>query len=80
MFKDAFPHIQKFARGTIDVKTNGVDVVVVCEDGSVSIKYRNTTSKKIRPSVSVYLLSRYGVVLKRIDDLWKIRSLKPEEY
>lgn len=77
LFKDAFPHIQKFAAGPIDVKTNGVDRVTVCGDGSISIKYRNTTTEKIRPSVSVYLLSRYGVVLKRIDDSWKIRSLKP---
>ena len=54
-----------------------VPEVVVLDDGCVKIRYRNDGEKNLRPAVSVYLLNRYGSVLSRIDDVWKIKRLKP---
>ena len=78
-FAKTFANIQSYASGSFPVQTNGVSEVVINDEGGVRIKYKNESGKKIRPAVSVYLLNRYGAVLSRIDDQWKIQRLAPGE-
>lgn len=78
-FAKTFVNMQPYASGSFPVQTNGVSEVVVTEDGGVRIRYKNESGKKIRPAVSVYLLNRYGAVLSRVDDQWKIKRLAPDE-
>lgn len=40
---------------------------------------KDAAMKKIRPAMSVYLLNRYGAVLSRLDDKWKIKKAGPGE-
>lgn len=79
MFRLSFPNIRDYACGIVKVQTNGVDEVEFRENGQVQIRYRNRTTGKIRPAISIYLLNRYGAVLRRIDDSWKFKKLKPGE-
>lgn len=78
-FARIFPNLKPYAPGSYPVGKDGVDEVVVNEDGVVKIKYKNEGRQKIKPSVSVYLLNRYGAVLSRLDDKWKIKRLGPGE-
>lgn len=79
MFAKTFQNLKDYAAGTYAVDKGGVSEVSVSDDGYVKIRYRNDGKEKIRPAVSVYLLNRYGAVLSRIDDIWKIKRLGPGE-
>ena len=39
------------------------------------IIYQNDGPDKIRPAVSIYLLNEYGVVVRRIKDVWRMKRL-----
>ena len=76
-FKTKFTNLQLFKPGTYTVNKGGVKTIECNANGEIKIHYENTTSEKIRPAVTIYLLSQYGVVTKRIDDVWKFKRLPP---
>lgn len=79
MFAKTFQNLKDYAAGTHAIAKGGVAEVSVSDDGYIKIQYRNDGKEKIRPAVSVYLLNRYGAVIARIDDIWKIKRLGPGE-
>ena len=75
LFRETFPNLSSLSYGSVHVGENGVDEVVFNEEGQLQIIYQNEGSEKIRPAVSIYLLNEYGVVLRRIKDVWRIKRL-----
>ena len=79
VFRLSFPNIRDYACGAVKVQANGVDEVEFQKNGLMQIRYQNQSTEKLRPAVSIYLLNRYGAVLRRVDDIWKFKKLKPGE-
>lgn len=77
-FKTKFNNLQTFKCQTYVVNKGGVKSIECNENGDIKIHYENTTMEKIRPTVSIYLLNQYGVVIKRIDDVWRFKRLPPK--
>lgn len=75
LFRETFPNLSGFSYGSMRVGENGVDEVVFNEDGQMRIIYQNDGPDKIRPAVSIYLLNEYGVVVRRIKDVWRMKRL-----
>ena len=76
-FKTKFTNLQLLKPGVYAVNKGGVKAIECNVNGEIKIHYENTTSEKIRPAVTVYLLSKYGVIIKRVDDVWKFKRLPP---
>lgn len=76
-FKTKFPNLQTFKPGIYTINKGGCKSIECTADGKVKIYYENATSEKMRPAVSIYFLNQYGVITKRIDDIWKIKRLQP---
>lgn len=79
LFKKTFRNLQDFKSGTYAVNRGGVERIECNDAGEVKIIYHNTATTPIRPAVSIYLLSEYGVVKARIDDMWRFKQLQPGE-
>ena len=75
LFRGAFPNLSSLSYGSMRVGENGVDEVVFNNDGQMRIIYQNEGTEKIRPAVSIYLLNEYGVVVRRIKDVWRMKRL-----
>lgn len=76
-FKTKFPNLQAFKVGCYEVNRGCVKEIECNADGAFKIYYENQTSEKKRPAVSIYLLNQYGVITKRIDDVWRFKRLPP---
>ena len=75
-FAGVFPNIT--AKGpSVYVGRDGVESVELNEDGSCLIRYANNGEGSIRPKVSIFALNKFGAVVGRADDNWKVRKLKP---
>lgn len=75
-FKRVFPNIVDCSQ-RVEVGRDGVEAVEIADDGSCTIKYSNDTEAAIKPRVSVFALNRFGAIVGRADDVWKIKKLKP---
>lgn len=75
-FRKVFPNLVAYKQ-RVDVGKDGVEAVEFSEDGTCVIKYNNTTDEAIKPRVSVFAVNKFGAVVGRADDVWKIMKLKP---
>ena len=75
-FAKVFPNITPKA-DYISVGRDGVDAIEIKDDGACVIRYFNTGDEPIRPNVSVFALNKFGAVVGRVDDSWRVNKLKP---
>ena len=75
-FKKVFPNLVAYAK-RIEVGRDGVEAVEFADDGTFVVKYFNDSDVAIRPRVSVFALNKFGALVDRGDDVWKIKKLKP---
>ena len=50
---------------------------VEMEEGNLVVKYENGGEQPIKPKVSVFLLSKYGSIISRFDDVWRFKKIAP---
>ena len=50
---------------------------VEIEEGNLVVKYENGGEQPIKPKVSVFLLSKYGSIISRFDDVWRFKKIAP---
>lgn len=75
-FAKVFPNITQKA-DSVYVGRDGVESLELAEDGSCLIKYANSGIEAIRPRVSIFALNKFGAVVGRADDIWKVKKLQP---
>ena len=75
-FAEVFPNITA-KMPSVYVGRDGVESVELNEDGSCLIRYANNGDGSIRPKVSIFALNKFGAVVGRADDNWKVKKLKP---
>ncbi len=73
-FSKVFRHLAKIQKGVNPIGREYVIAVEIGQDG-VTIKYENTGDAPVKPNVSVYLLNRYGVIVARLDDVWRFKKI-----
>ena len=49
--------------------------VEFADDGTFVVKYFNDSDAAIKPRVSVFALNKFGALVDRADDVWKIKKL-----
>ena len=66
---------------TIKENKNPIDMgyvkEVTIDKGNLVIQYENNGEQAIKPKVSVFLLSKYGSVIFRFDDVWRVKKIAP---
>jgi hypothetical protein len=75
-FRKVFPNLVAYAQ-RIEVGRDGVEAVEFADDGTFVVKYFNDSDVAIKPRVSVFALNKFGALVDRADDVWKIKKLKP---
>ena len=75
-FRKVFPNLVAYAQ-RIEVGRDGVEAVEFADDGTFGVKYFNDSDVAIKPRVSVFALNKFGALVDRADDVWKIKKLKP---
>ena len=73
-FSKVFKNLKKVNEGTNAVDAGYVKAVEI-KDGDLVIKYENGGEQPIKPKVSVFLLSKYGSIISRIDDVWRLKKI-----
>lgn len=75
-FSKVFTNIKKVGIGESPVDVKYVKAVEI-KDGDLIIKYENNGDQPIKPKVSVFLLSKYGSIVSRVDDIWRLKKIAP---
>ena len=75
-FRKVFPNLVEYSQH-VCVGRDGVEAIEFAADGTCVIKYSNTTGEAMKPKVSVFALNEFGAVVGRVDDVWKLKRLKP---
>ena len=75
-FSKVFKNIKKVGIGENPVGVKYVKAVEI-KDGDLIVKYENNGEQPIKPKVSVFLLSKYGSIISRVDDVWRFKNIAP---
>ena len=73
-FAKVFRNISRINKGNNKTVFPNIEGVEISDDGMV-IHYINNGKQPFKPSVSVFLLSQYGTILGRVDDIWRFKKI-----
>ena len=71
-----FKNIKKVGIGENPIDVKYVKAVEI-NDGDLTITYENKGEQPVKPKVSVFLLSKYGSIVSRFDDVWRFKKIAP---
>ena len=74
-FAEVFRNLMVARKGRCKTNVAYISYVDLKDDG-VTIHYENSSDHAIKPKVSIYLLSKYGCVIGRMDDVWRFKKLE----
>ena len=75
-FSKVFKNLKKVKDGENLIGIGYVKAVEIGK-GNLVIKYENGGEQPIKPKVSVFLLSKYGSIVSRFDDVWRFKKIAP---
>jgi hypothetical protein len=77
-FSKVFKNLKTVKDGTNPVDIGYVKALEI-EKSNVVIRYENVSDQAIKPKVSVFFLNRYGSIVARFDDVWRLKKIAAGE-